>query len=133
MSKRLGVSHDLMVQTILRAPSLAARKAGGMARRSRLVIRIAVALGHQVTAADVLRMLPAALTYGQERLLGRYVIARLGLWTWTWTALLSLPASRAAALLEGYLQAHSGEARVVRLRAALARRSIIPAFTNRAD
>jgi hypothetical protein len=64
-----------------------------------MMLCIAAALGHDVTAADVLRMFPTALTYGEDRLLSRYVIARLGFWTWTWTRLLALPAARTTAAL----------------------------------
>ena len=56
----------------------------------RLIVRIGRTLGVPLTAKDILEAFPSALTYSRERLLQRYVMARLGLWNWNWTALLTL-------------------------------------------
>jgi hypothetical protein len=88
----------------------------------RLVVRIAGALGSPLTAEEMLQSLPAALTYSRNRLLQRYVMARLGLWTWTWTALLTLPDGRARSILEAYFREY---AEAGRLQDALARRGVL--------
>ncbi len=108
--KTLGVNKKVLVAAVLRSPTLLLRKMDGWSRRMRLVIRIARALGTETSSDDVLKMFPAAMTYASGRLLQRYVIARLGLWTWNWMALLSLPDLKARALLNNYFEEHAKRA-----------------------
>jgi hypothetical protein len=98
----LGVSQSTLAEAVLRSPSLLARRTEGWARRMRLVIRIARALGVATSAEKVLKISPAAMTYGWERLLQRYVMARCGLWTWNWSTLLALSDAKARERLRGY-------------------------------
>jgi hypothetical protein len=58
------------------------------------------------------------------RLLQRYVIARLGLWTWNWSTPLTFKDEKARQLLKGYFAAHPEQED---LRAALGHRELLPA------
>jgi hypothetical protein len=118
----LGVDPAVVMEAGLRSPSLLARRPERWGTRMRLVIRIARALGAQPTPAEVLTRFPAAMTYGAARLLQRYAMARLGLWTMNWMALLSLSDKRAREKLQAYF----GENRVRRgMREALAARGLL--------
>jgi hypothetical protein len=118
----LGVSRQTLVMAFLRSPTLWIRRHEGWPRLLRLVLRIAAALGASLTAEQILSKLPTALIYSRKRLLQRYVMARLGLWTWNWTALLTLSDARARAILEAYFREH---AEAGRCRNALAWRGML--------
>ena len=118
----LGVPRETLVQAFLRSPALWIRRQEGWPLLLRFVLRIARALGAPLTAEQVLSKLPTALIYSRRRLLQRYVMARLGLWTWNWTALLTLSDARARSILEAYFCKH---AEAGRCRDALARRGML--------
>ncbi len=121
-SRRLGVNESELVEAVLRAPSLLARRSEGWGPRMRLVRRIARCLGAELTAGDVIASFPAALTYGKSRLLQRYAMAKLGLWTWNWQTLLSFADSKARARLLEYFEAHDEHGS---MRHALQRRGLL--------
>jgi hypothetical protein len=118
----LGVSQRTLAGAVLRSPSLLARRPEGWARRMRLVLRIARALGVVTDAAGVLEMFPAAMTYATGRLVQCYVIARLGLWTWNWPTLLTYSDGKARKILKEYFKEHRERAE---LRAALSKRGLV--------
>ena len=118
----LGVRQEALVEAVLRAPSLIARRLEGWGVRMRLVRRVSRALQVDVTAEDVLAQLPAAMTYSQSRLLQRYVVARLGLWTWNWSALLTVKDERVRELLTAYFARHPERSA---LQVALVRRNLL--------
>ena len=103
-------------------PSFLARKVEGWGRRMRLVRRIAAALGKEVTAWEVLEGFPTAMTYGADRLLQRYVVARLGLWTWNWPTLLTFSDVKIRERLRDYFGEHREREA---LRQALVRRGLL--------
>jgi hypothetical protein len=121
-SVALGVRREALVEAVLRAPSLVARRLEGWGVRMRLVRRVSRALKVDVTAEDVLAQLPAAMTYSQSRLLQRYVVARLGLWTWNWSALLTAKDERVQELLTAYFARHPERSA---LQVALVRRNLL--------
>jgi hypothetical protein len=102
----LGVDVSTVMEAGLRSPSLLARRPEHWGRRMRLVIRIARTLDYDLTATEALEKFPAALTYGSERLLQRYAMARLGIWAINWMALLSLSDQRARAMLTAHFVTH---------------------------
>lgn len=118
----LGVEREVLVEAVLRSPSLVARRPASWASRMRMVLRIAEALGDRITPTTMLAKFPAAMTYGSERLLQRYVLARLGLWPWNWMALLSLSDKRARGLFAEYFVGHPEREP---LRQALIRRDLL--------
>ncbi len=119
---QLGVPRDTLAAALLRSPSLMARRPEGWRLRMRFVIRIARALGTEITAGEVLEKFPQALTYGPDRLLQRYAMARLGIWTMNWTARLTLPDARARILLEEHFRQRGDTSG---MRQALARRKVL--------
>ena len=90
IAKQLKLEPGVVAEAFARMPTLAGREPSTMARRVRIVQRIACALGEPVSAATVLTQYPAAPTYSTERLLLRHLIARLGLWEGRWTSLLAM-------------------------------------------
>jgi hypothetical protein len=121
-SAAVGVNKKVLAKAVLRSPSLLARRMEGWSPRMRLVKRIARALGVEATAEYVLTVFPAAMTYGWERLLQRYAMARLGLATKNWCLMLTLPDAKARERLRGYFSEHPDREG---LRRALARRSLV--------
>ncbi len=117
----LGVQQETLFQAVLRSPSLSVRRTEVWGTRMRLIRRIARALAADLSADDVLAKLPSAMTYSRERLMQRYVVARLGLWTWNWTALLTVKDENARRLLDAYFIKHPER---LELRAALAKRGL---------
>jgi hypothetical protein len=84
---------------------------------------MARALGMSATVHDILQASPVAPSYATERLLLRYLIARLGIWKGSWTSLVVMSDKTAAARLRQHLETlphRSPEA--VRLNRILARR-----------
>ena len=117
-----GIEPESMAIAMLRAPSLMARRQTNTAKRMRLVMRIARVLGADVTAAIVFEKFPTALTYGEDRLLQRYVMARLGLGGANWANLLTVGDRVAREKLADYFAAHSEK---FGLKAALEKRGLL--------
>ena len=118
----LGASRSEVIEAAIRNPSILMRKPGGYARRMRLVLRIAHHFGANETKTGILGFFPAALTYGYDRLLQRYAVARLGLWTWDWSTLLTFSDEKIRERLRDYF---TGRPEQKGLRRALERRSLL--------
>ena len=118
----LAVSRAVMAKTVLRSPSLLARRTDRLGLRMRWLKRIARACGSALSTEDVLEKFPTGLTYAEGRLLQRYVIARLGLATSNWTLLLTTSNVRAQARLREYLIQHPERSRLQR---SLERRGLL--------
>ena len=88
----------------------------------RLVRRVVRASRPEVRAEDVLAQLPAAMTYDEDRLLQRYVVARLDLWTQNWRVLLMVKDQRVRQRLTAYF---AEQPERTALRAALVRRTLL--------
>lgn len=71
-----------------------------LAVRMRLVARIGESLGENMTPGEAFLRIPQAASYGVERLLVRYGVARLGLWNQGLASLLGHPAEKTAGLIE---------------------------------
>lgn len=120
----LSAPFPAVLQAFARMPMLAGRDPVGLARRVRICVRMASALGQTATAAEVFELCPAAPTYSTERLLLRYLVARLGLWEGAWTTLVTkLPPTRIESMLRAHLQSLPEASREAeRLSILLARR-----------
>lgn len=121
-ARLLGVPRKAMVEAGVRSPSLLARVPGDLGARMRFVKRIAAVVGAEVTATEVLRKFPAALTYGNGRLLQRYTMAKLGVGPRGWMALLSLSDAKARAKLGVFFRERGDHAAT---REALVRRELL--------
>jgi hypothetical protein len=121
-ARALGVERAVLVEVVLRAPSLAVRRLDGWSKRMRMVLRIGQALGVELSPAEVLRKLPAAMTYGLPRLLQRYVVARRDLWSGSWGMLLICSDQKVRVRLAEYFREHPQRRT---LRAALERRKLL--------
>lgn len=117
----LRIPRAEMVAAMLRIPSLCAREPLAVAHKVRLAVRIATAKGASVSASDVLLRCPAIPTYALDRLLIRWLIVRLGLWSWGWESLIVRSDRNCRALLVDYA-ASLPEERRSRLERILARR-----------
>jgi hypothetical protein len=62
------------------------------------------------------------MTYGKDRLLQCYVIARLGVWNWNWSTLLTYSDAKARKILGEYFKQHREHAG---LRRSLQRRGLL--------
>lgn len=119
----LNIPLEDFVTTALRMPSLMAREPLAMARKVRLVIRIARALDIDLDPSIALRKCPALPTYAQDRLLIRWLVVKLGLWSWSWDALIPRSDAKIHALLQDYANSlPSNGTRHVKLRAIVNRR-----------
>jgi hypothetical protein len=118
----LEMDPKRLAASLLRAPTLLARRTEDWPFRLRLILRILKVLGVEATADDVFATLPAALTYRKDRLLQRYVTARLGLWTWNWPTLLTYPDAKIKQRLDAHFRAHPEQQP---LRRALAKRNLV--------
>ncbi len=118
----LQVRPKVLITAALRVPSLFVRKQEGWRIRMRLILRIARALGAKIDAQKALQTFPQALTYGYPRLLQRYAMARLGLWTSNWSTLLSFSDVKARSRLQAFFLEHDD---TKGMQAALARRGLL--------
>ena len=105
MADKLDIPRATMTKVFLRMPSLGSRKPATIAQRVRLIARIARALGQQYSHPEILTTSPAAPTYSTERLLLRYLVARLGLWNGKWSSLIQMRDQ----IVRDKLQAHLDE------------------------
>lgn len=118
----LCLPRPTLILALLRSPSLFVRKQDLWGRSLRLAVKMARALGKDITAAAALEMFPPLLTYAHRRLLQRYVVAKLGLWTRNWPALLTFSDEKIRKLMRAYFAANPKQAP---LRKALRRRGLI--------
>lgn len=117
----LDIPRADMVAAMLRIPSLCAREPLAVARKVRLAVRIAAAKGASVSASDVLLRCPATPTYALDRLLIRWLIVRLDLWSWGWESLIVRSDRHVRALLMEYAARLTEDDRI-RLEAIVVRR-----------
>jgi hypothetical protein len=123
-AERAGIEFADMVAAVSRSPTLLAREPVMLARRIRLGARIAAALGQPLSAREVLEANPAIPTYAMDRLLVRWLIARLGLWKGGFLSLIVQTDRQCGDLLQEYAEAHLPEHDKNKIKAIMAKRSM---------
>lgn len=100
--RALGLSEHQAGRIAVTKGSVLGREPKGAVRRLRLCARVAKALGEEMTAGELWAAWPNAATYGMDRLLVRYAVARSGLWQIGWQSLITCSDAKLDSMLHEY-------------------------------
>jgi hypothetical protein len=90
ISSQLDIPTEILYAAYLRSPTLFSRTSEPFIKKIRLTQRIARICGENPSFSDIITSTPAVGSYSVDRLLIRYLVAKLGLWTWRWPNLIFL-------------------------------------------
>ncbi|MCZ7593705.1 MAG: hypothetical protein M5U16_01415 [Hyphomicrobium sp.] len=123
VSEKLSIPLPEVAAAVLRMPTLAGRDPAAVAHKVRLCVRISAALGRDASPGDILKGQPAVTTYGMDRLLLRWLAAKIGIWTGGWTSLVIMSDRKLLARFEEHYESLGPQSReAARLRALVSRR-----------